>query len=182
MPNFAPITALAIFTAAYMPWKKAAGLTLVVRLISDIFLGFFSWPMMLAVYASHLAGIVFGVWIKNSSRPPLCQRGGVKEKLYSPSLPKRGLGGVNFSKVFVSSLGSSIIFFLVTNFAFLYSNYPHTLAGILQAYINGLPFLRGTMFGDLVYSFAFFGAYALASMKFKFANRTNLQMITNDKY
>ena len=29
LPNFAPITALAIFSAANLGWKKAAGLTLV---------------------------------------------------------------------------------------------------------------------------------------------------------
>ena len=64
MPNFAPITALAIFAAAYLPWKKAAGITFAARLISDIFLGFVSWPMMLAIYASHGVGILLGLWIK----------------------------------------------------------------------------------------------------------------------
>ena len=67
MPNFAPITALAIFSAANLGWKKSVGLTLAVRLISDIFLGFFAWPLMLAVYASHLVGVLFGLWIKKTT-------------------------------------------------------------------------------------------------------------------
>ena len=67
MPNFAPITALAIFSGANLGWKKSVGMTLAVRFISDIFLGFFSWPLMVAVYASHLVGVLFGLWIKKTT-------------------------------------------------------------------------------------------------------------------
>jgi hypothetical protein len=136
IPNFAPITALAIFAAANMDLKKAAGITLAARLISDVSIGFASWPMMLAIYASHLAGILFGVWIKNSNK-------------------------YRWAKIIGSSLAASAIFFLVTNFAFLYSNYPHNFSGIIQSYINGLPFLRGTLMGDMFYSLSLFGAYEL---------------------
>ncbi len=192
MPNFAPITALAIFSAANMSWKKSAGLVLVVRFISDIFLGFFSWPLMLAVYASHLAGILFGLWIKNSNHPvslretPLLgRRGGSAVSLeYSAELssfsrrstPRSGGRWLEYSKkIIVSSLGSSAVFFLVTNFAFLYVDYPHTLPGIMLAYYNGLPFLRGTVLGDLGYSVALFGGYAFAlfllnANKYQYAN------------
>lgn len=137
MPNLAPITALAIFSAVYLPKKQAIGLTLASRFISDIFLGFFSWPLMVAVYASHLLGILFGLWINSS--------------------PKR-----RWLKIVGSSLGAGVIFFLVTNFAFFYSGYQHNLAGIILSYINGLPFLRGTLLGDVGYSIALFGAYELA--------------------
>ena len=151
MPNFAPITALAIFSAAYMPWKKAAGITLAARLISDIFIGFVSWPMMIAIYASHGVGILFGVWISCAKNH-------------------------RWAKILGSSLGASAIFFLVTNFAFLYSNYPHNFSGIIQSYINGLPFLRGTLLGDLGYTLALFGGYALAtrlSAKNQFASQNS---------
>ena len=143
MPNFAPITALAIFSAAYLPWKKAAGITLAVRFISDVFLGFFSWPLMVAVYASHLAGILLGVWIKQANNH-------------------------RWLKIIGSSLTASAIFFLATNFAFLYSNYPHNFSGIIQSYINGLPFLRGTLLGDLGYSVALFGGYSLVQAFIKY--------------
>jgi hypothetical protein len=180
MPNFAPITALAIFSAANMDWKKSVGLVLAVRFISDIFLGFFSWPLMLAVYASHLVGILFGLWIKNSSHPVPSSDG-------TPLLGRRGISAVNLrysaelssfsgrstprsggrwlehsTKIIISSLGASAVFFLATNFAFLYADYPHTLSGIMLAYYNGLPFLRGTVLGDMGYSVALFGSYAIA--------------------
>ncbi len=148
IPNFAPITALAIFAAANMEWKKAAGITLAARLVSDIFIGFVSWPMMLAIYASHLSGILFGVWIKHSNTH-------------------------RWPKIVGSSLAASAVFFLVTNFAFLYSNYPHNFSGITQAYVNGLPFLRGTLMGDMFYSVALFGGYAIVINIVRAKSRTN---------
>ena len=137
MPNFAPITALAIFSGANLGWKKAVGITLAARFVSDIFLGFFSWPLMVAVYASHLVGVLLGMWIKQNDNCRWIKIGG-------------------------SSLGASALFFLVTNFAFFYGGYAHNISGILLAYANGLPFLRGTVLGDLGYSADLLGAYDLA--------------------
>ncbi len=155
MPNVGLITALAMFSAANMDWKKAAGITLAARFISDIYLGFFAWPLMVAVYASHLVGILFGVWIKNPTSPrPSPYEGRVpagRERLQYRAI-----------KIIVSSLGASAIFFLVTNFAFLYAEYPHNFAGVILAYANGLPFLRGTLVGDLGYVVALFGGLAIA--------------------
>lgn len=154
MPNFAPITALAIFAAANMEWKKAFGITFAARFISDIFIGFVSWPLMVAIYASHLVGILFGVWIKRSAGPrPASLQAGHGPTLQGQRTP--------WFKIIASSLGASAIFFLVTNFAFLYKEYSHTWSGIVLAYANGLPFLRGTLLGDLSYTAALFGAYEL---------------------
>lgn len=137
MPNFAPITAVAIFAGANLDLKKAAGITLAARFVSDLFLGFFSWPLMAAVYVCHLSGVLLGALIRRSEN-------------------------YRWLKIVGSSLGASIIFFLVTNSAFLYSNYAHNFSGVVLAYANGLPFLRGTLAGDLFYSAALFGGYALA--------------------
>ncbi|MDR3642011.1 MAG: hypothetical protein P4L74_00080 [Candidatus Doudnabacteria bacterium] len=167
MPNFAPITALAIFGGANLGWKKAAGLTLAVRFISDIFLGFFSWPLMVAVYAAHLAGVLFGVWIKQPVGViPSASEGSLKQtplvKGFFSRMRSFGLTHIKWVKITGSSLAASTLFFLVTNFAFLYSGYAHNISGIILAYANGLPFLRGTLMGDLGYSVALFGAYDLA--------------------
>jgi hypothetical protein len=149
LPNFAPITALAIFSAATLDWKKSVGLTLAIRFISDLFLGFFSWPLMLAVYASHLVGVLFGLWVKESQNYKIL-------------------------KITASSLGSSGVFFLVTNFAFLYSEYEHNLSGIILAYTNGLPFLKGTVVGDLAYTLVLFGAYAVVVNAYKIKQKLKL--------
>ena len=191
LANFAPITALAIFSAAYLPWKKSAALTLAARLVSDMFLGFFAWPLMLAVYGSHLVGVLFGVWIKNPSRPPLLKKGRGPEisdnrglpdealaKSEAPLFSKEGAGGVNiprWAKIIVSSLGASLIFFFVTNFVFLYRDYTHNISGIILAYTNGLPFFRGTILGDLVYTAALFAVYELVQIWIKLSQTKQLK-------
>lgn len=140
MPNLAPVTALAIFAATYLPKKQAIALPLAVRFVSDIFLGFFAWQQMLVVYACHLFGVLLGLWIKQSEKTSI-------------RVLKIGSAGVL----------SASIFFLATNFAFLYTVYPHTWAGVMESYVNGLPFLRGTLAGDVGYTLALFGAYALST-------------------
>lgn len=162
MPNFAPITALAIFSAAHLGWKKSVGLTLAARFVSDLFLGFFSWPLMLAVYASHLFGVALGLWIKKSLTSPLVPLHYLERDnthISSQEMGRVGEGLRKWGKILASGVISAAVFFLVTNFAFLYSSYPHTWAGIVQSYINGLPFLRGTLLGDVGYTLALFAAY-----------------------
>lgn len=138
VPNFAPVTALAIFSAVYLPKKQAVMIPLVVRLVSDLFIGFFAWPLMIAVYASHLLGVLFGLWIKHNASG-------------------------RWPRIVVSALGSSLAFFVITNFAYFYPQYPHNFTGVIQAYAAGLPFLRGTILGDMTYTLALFGAYSLVT-------------------
>lgn len=137
-PNVGAITALAIFSAVYLPKKQAIAIPLLARLMSDLIIGFFSWPLMIAVYISHLAGVVLGLWIKKSNQV------------------------TRWLKIITSGVGASLIFFLVTNFAFFYPEYPHNLAGIMLSYTNALPFLRGTVVGDVGYTVGLFAVYELA--------------------
>lgn len=136
LPNLSAISALGIFSAGFLSWKKSLTLTLGARLLSDVVLGFFSWPLMLAVYGCHAFSVFLGSRL-------------VKKKL--------GVSGV----VFAGTV-SALVFFLVTNFAFLYTFYPHSLGGILASYSNALPFLRGTVVGDVGYSLLFYYSYVLA--------------------
>lgn len=149
MPNVAVVTAIAIFAGSVLPMRKAVGVTFLVRLFSDIVIGFFTWKLMVAVYAAHLLGVLFGRWI--------------------------GSGRVNiarFGKVVASSLSTSILFFVITNFALLYAEYPHTWAGIVEAYANGLPFLRGTLLGDVGFSVALFLAYDVVRVAVPWLKKT----------
>lgn len=149
-PNVGVITALAIFSATYLPKKQAIIIPLAVRFISDAIIGFFSWPLMIAVYLSHLSGVVFGLWIKKSNQEN------------------------RWLKIIFSGLGTATIFFLVTNFVFLYPEYPHTINGIMQSYFNGLPFLRGTILGDVGYTVGLFAVYELV---YSLATKKKLAMV-----
>ena len=140
MPNLAPITALAIFSAVYLPKKQAIAVPLVARLASDLIIGFFAWPLMIAVYASHLAGVGIGLWVKRAPEGT----------------------GKRWLKIGSAGLFSAGIFFLVTNFVMFYpGSYPQTFAGLMASYTNALPFLRGTIMGDVGYTVALFGGYAV---------------------
>ena len=49
-------------------------------------------------------------------------------------------------------LGSSLLFFLVTNFGVWYLGYPNTLAGLVSCYTLAIPFFVNTIIGDLFFT------------------------------
>jgi hypothetical protein len=71
----------------------------------------------------------------------------------------------------MGSVMGSLLFFLITNFAFLYpvaavSNpmlgvYSHDLNGVLASYQAAIPFFKNTLLGDLFYNIMLFGSYYL---------------------
>jgi len=49
-------------------------------------------------------------------------------------------------------LGSSLLFFLLTNFGVFLLGYPHTIQGLLTCYTLALPFFVNTIIGDLFFT------------------------------
>ena len=74
-------------------------------------------------------------------------------------------GTENPLKIGAGVVAGSLVFFLLTNFAWLAgsSMYPHTLAGVMQCYIAAIPFYGRTVASDLLYSGALFGLHAWLS-------------------
>jgi hypothetical protein len=68
-----------------------------------------------------------------------------------------------------ASVTASTSFFLVSNFVFFYADpvalYPHTFAGMVQAYAAGVPFYRNDLISTLLVTGAAFGALALLQNK-----------------
>lgn len=143
--NFAPIGAIAIFAGIYLPKKWAIVLPLAAMLLSDLFIGFYAWPIMLSVYAGFVVMGLIGLAIR-------------KNKKVSTVLGGTVLGGV--------------IFYLVTNGAVwaFGSLYPHTVAGLMQSYYMAIPFFRNSLLGDLFYVGALAGAYE-ASLAFMYREK-----------
>lgn len=135
-PNFAPIGALALFGGVYFSKKIALVLPIFAMIVGDIFIGFYQPILMITVYLSFLICVFFGFWLKKNK---------------------------NWSNILRTSMFSSIIFYLLTNFAvWAFTGwYPKTLFGLIQSYLMALPFLRNTFFGDLFYTTLFFGVYEL---------------------
>jgi len=134
LPNVAPIAAMALFGGVYLNRRYALIVPLIAMFISDFIIGFHSG--MPLVYMSFFLTGVLGLWIRNHK---------------------------SFKRIFLASLLSSFIFFILTNFNYWYaaSLYPKTGGGLLMAYTNALPFFRNTLVGDLFYTVLFFGSYEL---------------------
>jgi hypothetical protein len=139
-PNFTPIAAIALFGGTFLKRKDLAFIIpIAAMLLSDLFIGFHS--TMLAVYLSFIAIVAFGLILQ------------------------RRLTIVN---TLSASLAASVLFYLVTNFASWTSGlmpYSLNVAGLMQSYIAGLPFLFNGMMGDLFYTSVLFGAVYLVTSR-----------------
>ena len=127
---------MALFAGHYVKKRWAVILPLGGMLASDYFLGFYEWQVMTSVYASIALAFVIGWYLQKRLKW--------------------------WSLVF-ASLTSSIVFFVITNFAvWAFTNwYPHTWQGLANDFTLALPFFRNSLLGDLMYSGLFFGAYEL---------------------
>ncbi len=134
--NFAPILAIGLFAGTYLDRQYAFWLPLIIMLVSDLFLGFYSIWVMSAVYSSLVLSVLIGTWIR-------------KQK--------------NVGNVFAGTIAGSLLFFFVTNFAVWIgtSLYTHTIDGLLNCFILAIPFFRSSLASNLVYVSVLFGAYEL---------------------
>ena len=135
-PNFAPIAAMALFGGAYLNPRYAILVPLLALFLSDLFIGFYSPVVMISVYGSFVLTGALGIWLKKRRNP---------------------------RNMVLAAVGSSLLFFLITNFAVWAAGaYARDPSGLLQSYVAGLPFLKNTLAGDLFYTISFFGGYELA--------------------
>jgi|SRR3989338_5384913 len=160
MPNFAPITAIGLFSGVYLgkntSSRKSKILILLVPIaalaLSDYLLLYinpyhgadFSRVHPLTsmfhsttafTWGSFLVSALIGLYLKTRKTPVLI------------------LGG---------ALIASIQFFIITNFGvWAVGMYSRGLDGLLQSYIMAIPFFKWTFLGDIFYTTLFFGGYEL---------------------
>ncbi len=130
--NTTPMTALALFASVYLGFEYSIIIVLAAMFISDSVIGFYSLPIMFSVYGSLLLASLLGQYIR-------------KHK--------------NVGSIAVVTFGSSVLFFLVTNWAVWQfgTMYVHSFSGLMQSYMMAIPFFRNSLVGDLFYTGAFFG-------------------------
>ena len=134
--NFAPIAAIAIFGGLYLPKRWAIILPVMAMFVSDIFIGFYTWQIMAAVYGSFAIVGLIGLLVRKNKKAATV------------------IGG---------TILGSILFFLITNFAVwaFGSMYTHSLAGLTQCYAMAIPFFKNTLLGDLFYTGVLVGSFEL---------------------
>lgn len=138
-PNFTPVAAIAIFSGAYLNKKYAFLVPLVLMITSDIFIGMHN--TVIFTWGSFVLGTFLGIWLKKH---------------------KNILGIVS------TSLASSVLFYLVSNFGvWLMGWYPRTLKGLVDCYMMAIPFLRNFTLGTLIYTFGFIGIYEFIASRVK---------------
>ncbi|MBI2459206.1 MAG: hypothetical protein HYV53_01480 [Parcubacteria group bacterium] len=132
--NFAPIGAIAIFSGIYLPKRWALILPLAAMFFSDLFIGFYAWPIMLSVYVSFMIMAVIGLGVRKNKK---------------------------LSTVLGGTILGSVMFYLVTNGAVwaFGSLYPPTAAGLIESYYMAIPFFKNSLLGDLFYTGVLVGAY-----------------------
>lgn len=163
--NFAPISGIALFGAAYYSKKYWAFVIPIVSMwISDLIINN-------VVYAELFDGFV---WFYSGS---LFTYGAF---VAIAILGMNALKRVTVSRVVATAMSASILFFALSNFGVWLSSgmYPHTWNGLATCYAAGLPFLKNTVVGDLVYSTLLFGAFAWGESRFPALRRTSQSMVS----
>ncbi len=135
--NFTAIGATALFAGAMFTDKKFAFIVpILALLLSDLFI---PGGFNYIVYSCFAIVVFIGILIRNNP---------------------------NVKNVIFGALGSSIIFYLITNLPFFYTAYPNTIGGALASYTAALPFFRNMVAGDLVYSGVLFGSFYYLTQRF----------------
>jgi hypothetical protein len=153
--NFTPIAAIALFGGAYFTNRWMAFIVpmaamLISDTMSELLTGHGFHSGMPLVYGTFALVTALGIFT---------------------------LQKATILRVVSAAIASSLIFFLITNFAFLYpeatiadpilGNYPHNWTGIIASYEAGLPFLKNQILGDLFFSGVLFGGFYLLQRRFE---------------
>ncbi|MFC1709400.1 DUF6580 family putative transport protein [Candidatus Omnitrophota bacterium] len=137
--NFTPILAIALFGGAYLNKKYALILPLAFMMVTDLFLGIHNTIVFTWGTILLISGV--GMMLRQKK---------------------------NAFNITLSSFGSAVMFFIITNFGvWIMGWYPRTLDGLISCYTLAIPFFRTTMASTLVFSFVLFGVYELVARKVK---------------
>lgn len=158
-PNFKPSMAAAILAGAILGnWRLALSVPLVSALVTDVVLGFYEGPLMVAVYVCLALPVFWHSWIQ-----PLVDR-------CFPTCRDHGIGTVRRMAIELGLLNvgaflAAILFFLLTSFVVWSGTpwYPSSFAGLGQAYWNAVPFLRWMIQGNVL----FLNALAVAWLSYR---------------
>jgi len=132
-PNFTPVIAVAIMSGVF--FKNiyfSLGILIISMLLSDVFIGFYN--NILFVYLSLL--LITFIFYKISKK-------------------------INFKNLFIYGFGSSVIFFIISNFGVCtlgspaINNIPYerNFEGLIQCYIFAIPFFWNTFLSTLIFTY-----------------------------
>ena len=145
-PNFSPLGAVALFGAAQFKNKyHAIIIPLFAVWLSDLFVNNLIYSHIFSEFTFFYNGFYwqYGSYI-------LIAFGGIFI-----------FRKINTIRILSGSLFASILFFTISNFGCWIGNpfYPQNINGLLTCYAAGIPFIKGTLLGNLFYSIMIFSTF-----------------------
>jgi hypothetical protein len=153
MPNYSPMTAVALFGMVHFDKKWLAILvTFIATFLSDLVLNNTLYAHMFTGFTVFYEGFIW-------------------QYLALAIISIIGLYVIkklSAKNVIFASIISTAAFFLISNFGAFLSlpMYPKTFFGLTSALTAGVPFLKATLLSDLVYSSLLFGGYYLLQSRY----------------
>lgn len=153
MQNFSPLGAIGVFGAAYFFKKWQAFLIpITATFLSDLFIN----NVIYGQYNAHFVWFYEGFYWQYGSYLVITLAAILifNNKVTAP-------------RFLIGALSSTAIFFLITNLGCFVGNpaYPQNFGGLMTCYASGIPFLKGTLLGDLCYSGVLFGSFYFAQRR-----------------
>jgi hypothetical protein len=139
-PNFTAIAAVALFAGAHFRSTILAfAIPFIAMMVTDLIIGLHN--TLIPVYAAFAITVSIGLYISGNKKAHF---------------------------IAIGAVSSSVIFFLLTNFAVWMAGgmYPMDFSGLLLCYTAALPFFQNTLAGDLFFTTLLFGGFYLAQLKF----------------
>jgi len=141
VPNIAPIAAISLFSGVIFKDKRSLAflVPLLGQFLADVYFqfftavpGFYDLTGQLFNYGALIGATALGVSMKN-----------VK--------PATTLGFI---------FGASTLFFLISNFGYFMGGWNgYSFAGLVKSYVDGVPFFKYTLAGDMAGGILLFGGY-----------------------
>ncbi len=152
-PNFTPIGAICLFGASHFTKKSYAFFVpIFIIFLSDLFINNFIYvnESFIFLYKGFYWQYISYLLIILLSMITLKRK-------------------ISFLNIGISSISSSFIFFIITNFGVWFSSglYSFNFIGLISCYVNALPFYFNTLISFLLYSYLLIGSFYLLQKKYK---------------
>ena len=135
VPNFTPLTAIAVFSGAVLSPGIAIIVPVAAMIASDLLIG--PHPLFWLTWGCFALSALSGIWVRRDRRAP---------------------------RILAATLGGSVLFFVATNLGtfFFGGLYEQNFPGLAQCFTLALPFFRNALAGDFFYAALIFGVFELA--------------------
>lgn len=149
--NFTPFGAIMLFGGAMSnKFRSLAIVAFITLFATDLYFNNYVYP------SENWTWFYKGAWVVYSTYALVFLIGRYVR-------PKLGL------QLGLTSIASSIVFFIITNIGVWYSSGWYTVdsSGFVLCFVKALPFFKNSLISDLMFSFALFGSYYFITAKSK---------------